>query len=243
MNARADLVELLRAIVRNELAHMHLAEIGVVTRTHPHASESDKKNYACDVKLRDSGLELKAVPVATQRIGAAAIPNIEDLVLVAFVGGDIHGAVIVGRLYNDVDRAPVAADHEWVYVSPDSKKSGVRRAHFEFPNGNTATLEDDKLVVEMGSTRLSIKNGGDVELQSAGKVVMRSDADFEIKASGNLAIEAGGSIAIKASTDAKLEGLSVAFQAQTSAEVKGSAAASLKGPLVTIGGNVSFSAS
>ena len=69
MNAHADIVELLRAIMRSELATVHVADIGVVTRTHPHAAASDKKNYACDVKLRDSGLELKAVPVATQRIG------------------------------------------------------------------------------------------------------------------------------------------------------------------------------
>lgn len=241
MNAGADIIELLRAIVRSELAAVRVAEIGVVTRTHPHAGESDKKNYACDVKLRDSGLELKAIPVATQRIGHAAIPNVDDLVLVAFVGGDIHGAVIVGRLYNDVDRPPVAADQEWVYVSPDAKKSGVRRAHFEFPNGNKATLDDDKLVIEMGSTRLSIKNGGDVELQSTAKVMIQSDGDMELTAGGNLAIETGGSLEVKAGTDVKVEGLSIAIKAQTSAEVQGSAAASLKGPLVTIGGNVSFS--
>ena len=243
MNAGADIIELLRVIVRDELAGLHVADIGVVTRTHPHATASDKKNYACDVRLRDSGLELKAVPVATQRIGHAAIPNVADLVLVAFVGGDIHGAVIVGRLYNDVDRPPLGSDQEWVYVCPDAKKSDVRRAHFEFPNGNKATLDDEKLVIEMGSTRLSIKNGGDVELQSAGKVTIHSDADFEIKAGGNLAIEAGGSLAIKAGTGATVEGRSIAIKAQTSAEVQGSAAASLKGALVTIGGNVSFSPS
>ena len=243
MNAGTDIIELLRAIVRNELAFLHIAEIGLVTRTHPHASASDKKNYACDVQLRDSGLELKAIPVATQRIGHVAMPNVGDMVLVTFVGGDIHGAVIVARLYNDADRPPVAADQEWVYVSPDDKKSGVRRAHFEFPNGNTATLDDDKLVIEMGATRLSIKNGGDVELESAGKVTIRSQGDMQIRADGKLAIEAGRSIGIKAGTDAKVEGLSIAIKAQTSAEVQGSAAAALKGPLVTIGGNVSFSPS
>ena len=132
---------------------MHVAELGVVTKTRPHASAGDKENYACDVRLRDTGLELKSVPVATQRIGHAAIPNVDDLVLIGFVRGDIHCPVIIGRLYNDVDRPPVAKDQECVYVCPDDKKSGVRRAHFAFPNGNKATLDDDKFVLEMGTTK------------------------------------------------------------------------------------------
>ena len=243
MTATPDIVELLRTVVRAELARLFVLEVGVVTRTQPHASGGDKQNYACDVQLRDTGLELKAVPVATQRIGHAAIPNVGDLVLVAFVRGDVHGAVIIGRLYNDADRAPVAKDQEWVYVCPDAAKSGVRRAHFEFPNGNKATLDDDQLVLELGATKLTVKNGGDVELASAAKVTITASGDMTLKADGNLALEAGGSLGLKASMDAKLEGLSVAIKAQTSADVKGSAAASLKAPLVTVGGSVSFSPS
>jgi len=243
MNPSNDMIELMRAIVRSELATTHIAEIGVVTRTLPHAGASDKNNYACDVKLRDSGLTLKAVPVATQRIGAAAIPNVDDLVLLNFIGGDVHGAVIVARLYNNVDRPPVAKDQEWVYVSVDDKKSGVRRAHFEFPNGNTATLDDDQLVVQMGTTKLTIKNGGDVELAGAANVDIKCDGDLSLKAQRAVSIEAGTALALKAGTDAKLEGLSVAVKAQTSADIKGSAAASLKAPLLTLGGNVSVSPS
>lgn len=243
MSGNPDIVELLRTIVRAELARTFVLEIGLVTRTHPHASGGDKENYACDVRLRDTGLELKAVPVATQRIGLAAIPNVDDLVLVAFVRGDVHGAVIIGRLYNDVDRPPVAGDQEWVYVCPDAASSGVRRAYFEFPNGNKATLDDDQLVLELGATKLTVKNGGDVELASAAKVTIKASGDMKLEAGGNLALEAGGSLGLKAATDAKLEGLSVAIKAQTSAELKGSAAASVKAPLVTVGGSVSFSPS
>lgn len=243
MSAPNDIVELIRAIVRTELAGRHVAEFAVVTKTLPHASGGDKQNYACDVKLRDSGLELKALPVATQRIGLAAMPNVGDLVLLNFVRGDIHGAVITARLYNDVDRPPVAGDQEWVYVSVDAKKSGVRRAHFEFPNGNKATLDDDQLVLELGATTLTIKNGGDVELVGAANITLRCEGDMALKAGGNFTLEAQGSLALTAGTDAALEALSIALQAQTSAEVKGGAAVSIKGPLIGLGGNVSVSPS
>jgi hypothetical protein len=70
-----DAITLLQAVIRDELQSFKTAELGVVTNVYSHESSSDKNNYECDVKLRNSGLELKRVAVATQRIGAAAIPN------------------------------------------------------------------------------------------------------------------------------------------------------------------------
>jgi uncharacterized protein involved in type VI secretion and phage assembly len=36
----------------------------------------------------------------------ANIPNVGDLVVVAFVGGHINAPIILGRLYNDEDLPP-----------------------------------------------------------------------------------------------------------------------------------------
>jgi hypothetical protein len=80
----SDLVGLVQAIVRDQLCGFRTAELGIVTQVYSHESGGDKNNYECDVRLRDSGLELKRAPVATQRIGAVAIPNVDDLVLVQF---------------------------------------------------------------------------------------------------------------------------------------------------------------
>ena len=241
MDVGTDLVELIRAIVRAEQQRLHVAELAVVTKTWPHASGSDKNTYACDVKLRDGWLELRAVPVATQRIGQVAMPNVDDLVLLNFIGGDVHGAVIVARLYNDVDRPPEAKDQEWAYVSVDDAQSGVRRAHFEFPNGNQATLDDDQLVVALGGAKVTIKHDGDVEITSPGHVTVSADGNLSLTAGGKVAIEAGSSLSLKAATGATLEGLTALVKAQTSADLKGGAAASVKGPLVTLGGNISVS--
>ena len=239
MNVGTDLIDLIRAIVRAEQQRLHVAELAIVTKTYPHASGSDKNNGGCDVKLRDSGLELRAVPVATQRIGQVAMPNVNDLVLLNFVGGDVHGAVIVARLYNDVDRPPEAKDQEWVYVSVDAEKSDLRRAHFQFPNGNQATLDDDQLVLELGGTKLTVQHDGNVEITSPKDITLACDGNFSVAAKGKVAIEAQSSLALKAGTGASLEGLTALVKAETSADVKGGAAASLKGPLVTLGGNIS----
>lgn len=240
--AAPDIVEIMQAIVRDELSKLRVAEVGVVTKLYPHESGGDKNNYECGVRLRDTGLELPRVPVATQRVGLAAIPNVDDLVLVQFVGGSIHGAVVTARLYNDADRPPESKAKEFVYVSPDAAESGVRRAYFEFPNGNTLLIDDDKVVVEVGDTKLKIKNGGDVELQSAAKVVITSQGNTEIKSQGDIKLEATGSLSLKAQADVKIEGLSLSVKGQTTAQLEGGANTTVKGPLVNLSGMTNFAA-
>jgi phage baseplate assembly protein gpV len=167
-----DLIGIIQATVRDELRGYRTAELGVVTDIHPHASAGDRNNDECDLRLRDSGLELKRVPVATQRIGAVAMPNVGDLVLVQFLAGDVHSAIVTGRLYNDEDRPPEADAHEAVYVSPDPAASGVRRFHGEFPKDNVVHLDDDELRIEMAGTTLQVKHDGDIVGTSSTKLVL-----------------------------------------------------------------------
>lgn len=227
--AAPDMVEIVQAIVREELRKLRVAEVGVVTKLYPHESGSDKNNYACDVRLRDSGLELKRVPVATQRIGQAAIPNVDDLVLVQFVGGDLYGAVITGRLYNDVDRPPEAKAKEFAYVSPDAAESGIRRVWLEFPNGNTLLLDDDKVVVEMGETTLTVKHGGDVEVKSAAKTVIQSQDDHQISSQADTTIDSGGDISITAN------GSKITLQSQGTLTAKAATKVTVEAPLIELG--------
>jgi uncharacterized protein involved in type VI secretion and phage assembly len=229
-----DMVQVIRAIVRDQLLALRTLDLGVVTGLHSHESGSDNDNYACDLKLRDSGLELKKVPVSTGRIGAVAMPNKDDVVMVQFVNGDLQSPVITGRLHNDADRPPVAKPGECVYVSPDDPKSGIRRVYFEFPNGNKFTLDDDKLLLEMGSSTITVNHDGDIEISSAG--------NLKISTQGDATVEASGDLALKASGDLKLEGTNVSVKAQANATVEGTAGATVKGATVKVAGQISFGA-
>ena len=228
-----DAITLIQSVVRDQLRCFKTAELATVTAVYSHESSSDKNNYECDVKLRDSDLELKRVPVCTQRIGAVAIPNKDDLVLVQFLHGDIHAAVITGRLYNDVDRPPEAKPQELVYISPDPEDQGVRRLYLELPKGNKLTLEDGKLFLEMGKTTLTINNDGDVELKSNAKVVVESKADATLKVGGNLELDASG--------DVTVSGTNVSVKAKAGATLEGSASTTVKGAAIKIAGKTDFS--
>ncbi|MBI2952571.1 Rhs element Vgr protein, partial [bacterium] len=129
------LFETVRRIVQEEMGRLHTTEIGVVEGQHPHASDSDTDNYACTVRLRDSGLVLRQVPVATERIGGVSIPGVGELVLVQFVGGNLNAPVITGRLYNDEDRPPVNEDGQAILHVPQGAADD-EAVHVELHSGS-----------------------------------------------------------------------------------------------------------
>jgi len=199
-----DAVSLIKSVIRDQLRGFLTAEVGIVTQVYSHENESDKNNYECDVRLRDSGLELKKVPILTQRIGAVAIPNQDDMVVVQFLHGDIYSAFIAGRIYNDTDRPPQAKPDEFVYISRDKEKTDIRRIYLEFPKDNKLLLDDNKLVVEMGKTKMTINNDGEVELKSNNKKITITDQNgsnlIEITpAQGNIKIQSKTKVVVEAS--------------------------------------------
>jgi uncharacterized protein involved in type VI secretion and phage assembly len=230
----SGLVTTIQAIIREELRRLYLAELGVVTALHAHESESDKNNYACSVQLRDSGLELRHVPIATTRIGLCELPNVGDLVLVQFLGGEPNAPVVTGRFYSEAARPPVAKAGELVYESPDEEAGGVRRAFLKLPNGATLTWDDDAITLETGATTLTINHDGEVVLESADKVTIKSSGDTLVEAQGALNMKAGG--------DVSLEGMNVNIKAQMNAQVEGQVGATLKGINVSLKGLTAFSA-
>ena len=205
--APASLYQTIQKIVQQELGRVRTAELALVQEQHPHSSDGDQDNYACTVKLRDSGLVLKAVPVATGRIGCASIPAVGDLVLVQFVGGDVNAPVIVGSLYNDEDRPPVNADGQWVLHLPlgagdadavhiEVTSKDARSVVLKLGNGLEATLQDDDPVLA-----LRVAGGkATVEVSRDGAIAVESSGNVEMKANGNIKIEAQGQLTLKGAT-------------------------------------------
>ena len=201
MSAQQNLFSTLRAIVREEVARVRTAELAVVEAVHPHADESDSDNYACSVALRDSGIVLKQVPVATQRIGCAAIPAVGELVLVQFIGGNINAPVITGRLYNNEDRPPPNQENQAVMHLPLTAddadavhvelNSGDNRAlTVKLGNGLEIVLQDDDPVVEIKADSdkalVSIARDGTVSIESQSDIAVNSGGNIELSASGDI---------------------------------------------------------
>ncbi len=206
MSGPHTLFDSIRRLVQEEVRRVRTAELAVVQEQHSHADESDKDNYACTVALRDSGIVLKMVPVATQRIGIASIPAVGELVLVQFIGGDINAPVITGRLYNDEDRPPVNDDNQGILHLP-LEAGDSDAVHAELHSGDSRefvlklgdslelSLKDDDPVVE-----IKVDGGkGVVAIARDGAITIESQGDINMTGSGAINIEASGELNLKGS--------------------------------------------
>ena len=185
----SDPIELFKFIVREEIRKLKILDIGTVTSVFPHSSSGDKDNYECNVKLRDYDLELRRVPVATQLIGLSYIPSVGDLVLVAYVDGNINAPVIIGRLYNDKQRPPLSKEEEIVF-EPNYSRSTRRRIHFKLPSGIAFTVEDEVITLKTEKYKVKIKNNGEISIETNGKISISSKNDVKIVSSRKLRLEA-----------------------------------------------------
>lgn len=195
----SELYDTLRQLVRQELASLRSSELATVQEVHP----ADPDNYACTVVLRDSALVLKQVPLLTPRKGYASVPDVSDLVLVQFVGGDLNRPVILGSLYNDEDRPPQNAEKQLVLnlpaaESPDSalhlelNETGPMSLKLNIGAAVQITLQDDDPVVMLdvgGNAKLSIDRNGAVKLESSGELSIKAGANFKIEAGGELKLK------------------------------------------------------
>lgn len=205
-----DLYDTLQKLTRHELRMRRFAEMGQVQAVYP----TDPGNYDADVVLHAADLVLRHVPVLTPRKGFASLPELGDLVLVAFMGGDLNRPVIVGTLYNGDDRPPANAENDWVLQlpsGPDEKTSGVRvELRQSEPIGFTVSLkgekfrllvQDDDPVAELtvADTTLTIDGGGNVKLEAASDVRIKAGGDLKLEAAGSVEIKAGTTLAVKGS--------------------------------------------
>ena len=211
----SSLYETIRRIVQEELCSLRTAELGVVKEQHPHAADSDTDNFACTVALRNSGLLLAHVPVATARMGLAAIPAVGDLVLVHFLGGNLNAPVITGSLYNDEDRPPVNEDGQLVLHLPLGAEDGDavklvlrsgddRSIELALGSGLSLTLHDDDPVV-----KLEVDGGkATLQIDRDGAVTVTSQADVSVETQGNLAFK-GSEVTVEAQATLTLKGATV----------------------------------
>ena len=237
-----SIVETMRVVAQRELHKLHLPTLGVVTSIFPHSSASDKDNYECNVRLKNTELELRKVPIATQCIGLAGIPRIGDLVIIVFINGDINAPIIVGRLYNDEDRPPLNSAEEIVYLPPYESNPKIRRIYLEFPQGMIFRITDDEVDIKAGETKVVVTRDGDVVIESKANVKVVADGDATLKSKGKMAIlgesieiESNKNLNLKSGSDLKVDsGANAEIKSSAEMNVEASANMKIKGATVNI---------
>ncbi|HEX2172923.1 MAG TPA: phage baseplate assembly protein V [Dehalococcoidia bacterium] len=197
------LIEIIRRIVQQEIARERGNRLGVVTAVFPHEAEDDANNHEVNVRLKHEDLELRRVPIAVGHVGLAAPPRTDDLVLVAFVDGDLNQPVITGRFYHADDRPPLHRENEILFEQrvPDGTLN-----HLRFTDDGTIYLQRDVTKPEDNSeAKATIRidgASGDIEIKTANDqkagILLAGD-------SGTITITSGEKIAITLTHDDNIQ--------------------------------------
>ena len=217
------MVQTIRRIARDEVAHAPAAALGIVTSLHGRDSEPD---YACTVQLRETGLVLPKVPIATGLTGVAALPREQDLVLVVFAGGDLHDPVVVGRLYNEAVDPPEHAPGQLIAWLPGGEEDEAKalRLTVKTPGDGTRSLElalggDIEVKVEIDDQKIRLTaQDASITLSQSGS----SDGKAELKVGdASIVIEQGGDVTITAAGTLELKADKVKITGDSSVQVTG----------------------
>lgn len=203
-----DIVHTIRRIARHEAQQRWISALGVVKAVH---GSNGEEAYACTVALRESGLVLPRVPIATGLIGSVALPRENDLVLVIFAAGDLHAPIVAGRLYSEQVAPPAHGPGELVSVLPGDESDPAKRIELRVSTPGDGsrridlaldgepkvilTITDGEITLAAGQARLRLAQSGGsdgaAELDVAGnRVHVAQNGDLTLEAQGKLRLKA-----------------------------------------------------
>lgn len=198
----------------------YLLEFGTVKKVKAHKSDNDGVNYMCDVML-DSGNNVSA-QVISPRMGFACIPEVDDRVVLGFIGGSLNYAIILGTVYNDKIKPPLFDEGEAVYVCPKGKKSDsdmkkLKRLYMELPmHKMKLVVQEENVHYELLKYKFDLEKekGIKLEVNEKTSLAISKDGDITITAKdtkisinkeGEIAIDSKQKVGIKTTAEVSLE--------------------------------------
>ena len=149
--------------------------------------------------------------------GFYCLPEVNDEVLVAFVHGDVNCPLVLGGIWNGVDKPTVPVGEAIVDGKVHTRAFRTRSGHtlafvddseakvtLTTAGGHSLLLDDENTLVQVetsGGIVLKLDDAdGSVTIQCSGKLNVESRQDIALKAGANLNLEATGQVVIKGVT-------------------------------------------
>lgn len=146
--------------------------------------------------------------------GFYCLPEVNDEVLVTFEHGDINRPLVIGSLWNGVDKPAVSIQEAVKDGKVHTRAFKTRQGHaltfvddsgalvrLETASGHALLLDDENTLVELktqGGITLTLNDqDGSVTLNCQGNLKIEAQQAITIQAGSNLEISANGNVAIK----------------------------------------------
>ena len=196
-------------------------------------------------------------PLGGKQCGQFFFPNVNDLVVLAYLGGDPHRPMVLGAFWNTEVKPPYTIQEGKVHNYSIKTPSGTELLFYDepkkqkvtltLPSGTVLSIDDEAQAVALkdknGENALEIDlKGGNVTLKAKTKLVLSAgQTTVTLESSGNITQKASGKIAMEAANieekgNAKvaLQGTTVEVKANATLDLQASGPANLKGAMVSI---------
>lgn len=196
-------------------------------------------------------------PMGGNGCGQFFFPNVDDLVVLAYLGGDPHRPMVIGCWWNTQVKPPYVIDQgkilNYSVKTPTGTEllfydePGKQKVTLTLPSGTVLKIDDEKSAVAVqdksGENALTMDlKGGNVELKAKTKLTLAAGSTtVTLESSGNITQKASNKVAIsgatieeKGSAKVAIEGATTEVKANAALTLQASGPASLKGAIVNI---------
>ncbi len=196
-------------------------------------------------------------PLGGKGHGQFFFPNVNDLVVLGYLGGDPHRPIVLGAYWNSEVTPPYTIEKEQVYNFSIKTPSGTELLFYDEPDKQKVTLtlpsgtfleindetkkvtlsdKDGKNLLNMALDKGEVKLAADTKLTLAAgdtTIVLESSGKITQKASTEISSEAA-TIKGKASNQLALQGATAEVKADATLKLQGGPQASLSAAIVKI---------
>ena len=130
--------------------------------------------------------------------GLLIFPEVDDEVLVSFIGGDASHPVVLGGLFNGVDKPPSDGFDDLADGTVDTRSLRSRVGHGIVLNDKGG---EEKIVIETSDQSVIVT----LDQAAGGAVTVEADGDVTVNAKGAVAVDAGGDLTATAKANVSVE--------------------------------------
>lgn len=173
-------------------------------------------------------------PLGGKACGQFFFPNVNDLVVLAYLGGDPHRPLVLGAIWNTEVKPPYTIQDGKVYNFSIKTPGGSELLFYDEPKKQKVTLtlpSGAVLSIDDGAQAVALQdkdgqNALTMDLKG-GNIALKAKTKLELSAGQTtVTLESGGSLSVKSSKD-------IAIETATLTE-KGSAQVSVQGAQVEV---------
>ncbi len=193
-------------------------------------------------------------PCGGKNYGFFFFPNIDDLVVLAFLNGDVHHPFVIGHYWADTTLAPLKIENGENEIGLIKTPNGTEirfvdtksaeKLILTTPSGAQLSIDDEAQTVQLndsGGNSLTLKGGGEAVLNAGSKITLSAGGASivleggKITGSGSGAVSFNGSdIALTAESGVNAKGATVEVNSDGQMTLQAGGAAELKGSTVNI---------